>query len=111
MLPDCQAIPYGDLAALESALAPRQYAAFVVEPIQGEGMVTPPPGYLVEAHRLCRRAGTLFVADEVQTGMGRTGPLFAVEHDGIEPDVLTLAKSLGGGLMPLGAMTMRETFG
>ena len=109
LLPDCQAIPYGDLAALESALATHQYAAFVVEPIQGEGgMVTPPPGYLLEAHRLCRRAGTLFIADEVQTGLGRTGPLFAVEDEGIEPDIMTLAKSLGGGLMPLGAMITRR---
>jgi acetylornithine/succinyldiaminopimelate/putrescine aminotransferase/predicted amino acid dehydrogenase len=109
LLPHCQAIPYGDLTALESALSTQQYAAFVVEPIQGEGgMVTPPPGYLVEAHRLCRQAGTLFIADEVQTGLGRTGPLFAVEGDAIEPDVLTLAKSLGGGLMPLGAMITRR---
>jgi acetylornithine/succinyldiaminopimelate/putrescine aminotransferase len=109
LVPGCQAIPYGDAKALELALATRQYAAFVVEPIQGEGgMVTPPPGYLAEAHRLCREAGTLFIADEVQTGLGRTGPMFAVERDGIEPDILTLAKSLGGGLMPLGAMIARR---
>jgi acetylornithine/succinyldiaminopimelate/putrescine aminotransferase/predicted amino acid dehydrogenase len=109
LLPHCHAIPYGDLAALEVALATHHYAAFVVEPIQGEGgMVTPQPGYLVEARRLCAQAGTLFIADEVQTGLGRTGPLLAVERDGIEPDVLTLAKSLGGGLMPLGAMITRR---
>ena len=109
LVPDCQAIPYGDLKALKLALATHQYAAFVVEPIQGEGgMVTPPPCYLAEAHRLCRQAGTLFIADEVQTGLGRTGPLFAVERDGIEPDILTLAKSLGGGLVPLGAMITRR---
>ncbi len=109
LVPDCQAIPYGDAKALELALATRRHAAFVVEPIQGEGgMITPPPGYLAEAHRLCRQAGTLFIADEVQTGLGRTGPLFAVERDGIEPDILALAKSLGGGLMPLGAMIARR---
>jgi acetylornithine/succinyldiaminopimelate/putrescine aminotransferase/predicted amino acid dehydrogenase len=109
LLPDCQAIPYGELAALESALATRRHAAFIVEPIQGEaGMITPPRGYLEEAHRLCRRAGTLFIADEVQTGLGRTGPLFAVEREGVEPDIMTLAKSLGGGLMPLGAMLARR---
>ena len=109
LVPGCQAIPYGDAKALELALATRQYAAFVVEPIQGEGgMVTPPPGYLAEAHRLCHEAGTLFIADEVQTGLGRTGPLFAVERDGVEPDIMTLAKSLGGGLMPLGAMIARR---
>jgi acetylornithine/succinyldiaminopimelate/putrescine aminotransferase len=97
------------LQALELALATRHYAAFVVEPIQGEGgMVTPPPGYLAQAHRLCRDAGTLFVADEVQTGLGRTGPMFAVDREGVEPDILTLAKSLGGGLMPLGAMIARR---
>jgi putrescine aminotransferase len=91
------------------ALATHQYAAFVVEPIQGEGgMVTPPAGYLAQAHRLCRESGTLFIADEVQTGLGRTGPLFAVARDGIEPDILTLAKSLGGGLVPLGAMMTRR---
>jgi 3-acetyloctanal aminotransferase len=109
MVPDCQTVPYGDLASLESALATRRHAAFIVEPIQGEaGMITPPAGYLAEAQRLCRRAGTLFVADEVQTGLGRTGPLFAVEREGVEPDIMTLAKSLGGGLMPLGAMVARR---
>ena len=109
LVPDCQAIPYGDAKALELALATRRHAAFVVEPIQGEGgMITPPPGYLAEAHRLCRETGTLFIVDEVQTGLGRTGPMFAVERDGIEPDILALAKSLGGGLMPLGAMIARR---
>ena len=109
LIPECQTIPYGNLEALESVLATCHYAAFVVEPIQAEGgMITPPPGYLAEAHRLCRRSGTLFIADEVQTGLGRTGPLFAVERDGIEPDIMTLAKSLGGGLMPLGAMIARR---
>ncbi len=109
LVPDCQSVPYGDARALELALATRHYAAFVVEPIQGEGgMITPAPGYLAEAHHLCRQTGTLFIADEVQTGLGRTGPLFAVERDGIEPDILALAKSLGGGLMPLGAMIARR---
>jgi acetylornithine/succinyldiaminopimelate/putrescine aminotransferase len=109
LVPDCLALPYGDAQALEQALATRRYAAFVVEPIQGEGgMITPPPGYLAEAHRLCRQTGTLLIADEVQTGLGRTGPLFAVERDGIEPDILALAKSLGGGLIPLGAMIARR---
>jgi acetylornithine/succinyldiaminopimelate/putrescine aminotransferase/predicted amino acid dehydrogenase len=109
LVPDCEAIPFGDLQALELVLATGRHAAFIVEPIQGEGgMVVPPPGYLSEAHRLCRRSGTLFIADEVQTGLGRTGPLFAVERDAVAPDVLTLAKSLGGGLMPLGAMICRR---
>jgi len=109
LVPECHAVPYGDLKSLELALATREHAAFVVEPIQGEGgMVTPPPGYLAQAYRLCRETGTLFIADEVQTGFGRTGPLFAVEREGIEPDILTLAKSLGGGIMPLGAMIARR---
>ena len=103
------AVPYGDTKALEMALATRRHAAFVVEPIQGEGgMVTPPPGYLAEARRLCRETGTLFIVDEVQTGLGRTGPMFAVEREGVEPDILTLAKSMGGGLVPLGAMIARR---
>ena len=109
LLPDCQAIPYGDARTLESALASRHYAAFIVEPIQGEGgMISPPPGYLAEAYRLCQEAGTLFIADEVQTGLGRTGTMFAVEREGLEPDIMALAKSLGGGIMPLGAMIARR---
>jgi acetylornithine/succinyldiaminopimelate/putrescine aminotransferase len=109
LLPDCQAIPFGDLEALERALHTRRFAAFIVEPIQGEGgMIVPPAGYLRAARDLCRGVGTLLVVDEVQTGLGRTGTLFAVEEEGVEPDVLTLAKSLGGGLVPLGAMLTRR---
>jgi acetylornithine/succinyldiaminopimelate/putrescine aminotransferase/predicted amino acid dehydrogenase len=109
LVPECHWVPYGDLRSIELALATRQYAALVIEPIQGEGgMVTPPPEYLAQAQRLGRDAGTLFIADEVQTGLGRTGPMFAVERDGVEPDIMTLAKSLGGGLMPLGAMVARR---
>jgi acetylornithine/succinyldiaminopimelate/putrescine aminotransferase/predicted amino acid dehydrogenase len=109
LLPDCQAVPFGDLEALERALHGRRFAAFLVEPIQGEGgMIVPPAGYLRAAQDLCRKAGTLLLVDEVQTGMGRTGTLFAVDEEGVEPDVLTLAKSLGGGLVPLGAMLTRR---
>ncbi len=109
LLPECQAIPFGDAAALERALQTRRFAAFIVEPIQGEGgMIVPPAGYLRAAQGLCRAAGTLLIVDEVQTGMGRTGTLFAVDEEGVEPDVLTLAKSLGGGLAPLGAMLCRR---
>ncbi len=110
MVPGCETVPYGDLPALERALATRQFAAFVVEPVQGEGgMIEPPPGYLVGARELCRASGTLLIADEVQTGLGRTGPLFAVESERVAPDVMTLAKSLGGGLMPIGAMLARRS--
>ena len=109
LLPDCVAVPFGDLELLERRLSERRFAAFIVEPIQGEGgMVVPPAGYLREAARLCRRVGTLLVVDEVQTGMGRTGSLFAVDRLEVEPDVLTLAKSLSGGLVPIGAMLARR---
>ncbi len=103
-------VPFDDLAALEARLRKGGVAAFIVEPVQGEGgMRTPSPGYLGEASRLCREHGTLFVLDEVQTGMGRTGALFAAEHEpGMHIDVLLCAKALGGGLLPLGAMLCRE---
>ena len=104
-------VPYGDLAALEAALdsRPGEYAAFLVEPIQGEGgIVVPPPGYLREAQRLCRQHGVLFIVDEVQTGLGRTGALFACEQEGVTPDAITLAKALGGGLIPIGALLCTE---
>ncbi|MCE9546083.1 MAG: aminotransferase class III-fold pyridoxal phosphate-dependent enzyme [Planctomycetia bacterium] len=109
LLSNVASVQFGDLAALEEALSTRQYGAFFVEPIQGEGgMNVPPPGYLRQAQEICRRYGTLLVVDEVQTGLGRTGALFACEHDGVEPDIMTLAKSLGGGLMPIGAMLCRR---
>ncbi|HEV3021824.1 MAG TPA: aminotransferase class III-fold pyridoxal phosphate-dependent enzyme [Pirellulales bacterium] len=109
LLPDCQSITYGDLAALERALDSRRFAAFIVEPLQAEGgMYLPPPGYLRQAQELCRAAGTLLIVDEVQTGLGRTGAMFAVDHEGVEPDMMTLAKSLGGGMLPIGAMLCRR---
>jgi putrescine aminotransferase len=104
LLEHCEAVPFGDLAALEKALAPRRAAAFVVEPILGEGgVVLPPRGYLAEAQRLCAKFGTLLVLDEVQTGLGRTGTLFAFQAEGMRPDVLVLGKALGGGLAPVSA--------
>ena len=108
LLPETSSVPFGDLASLEVALATRQFAAFIVEPIQAAaGIITPPPGYLREAAALCRQFDTLFIVDEVQTGLGRTGLLFASGRDELEPDIMTLAKSLGGGLMPIGAMLCR----
>ena len=109
LVPDCHPIPYGNLEVLERILASQNMAAFIVEPIQGEGgMILPPAGYLAEAERICRQAGTLLIADEVQTGMGRTGTLFASEQAAIEPDILCVAKSLSGGLVPIGAMLARR---
>jgi putrescine aminotransferase len=109
LVPDCRKVAFGDLDELGQALQAKDVAAFIVEPVQGEhGSILPPAGYLRAAQDLCRASGTLFVVDEVQTGMGRTGALFACEHDGLDPDVLTLAKSLGGGLMPVGATLTRR---
>ncbi len=104
---DFHTIPYGDVEALRRELAarPGHYAAFLVEPIQGEGgIVVPPAGYLTEVRELCTRADVLLVLDEIQTGLGRTGEMFACMSEGVQPDVMTLAKALGGGLMPIGAM-------
>ncbi len=102
-------VPYGDLDALERVLKSGRAAAFFVEPVQGEaGMITPPPGYLAAAQALCRRHGALFVVDEIQTGLGRTGHLFAAEAEDLEPDVLLLAKALGGGVVPIGACIYNE---
>jgi ornithine--oxo-acid transaminase len=108
LLPDCTGIPFNDSAALERALASRQVAAFIVEPIQGKGVNLPDDDYLRGALDLCRRHGTLFVADEIQTGIGRTGRFLAVEHWGVEPDMVLLAKSLSGGHVPVGAVLTRK---
>ena len=98
--------PFDDLAATEAAISERTIA-IMVEPIQGEGGVNvPQPGYLKGLRDLCDRNGLLLILDEVQTGMGRTGKLFAYEHEGIQPDIMTLAKALGGGI-PIGAMLAR----
>jgi ornithine--oxo-acid transaminase len=104
LLPGCEAVPFGDLGALERALARGDVAAFVVEPVQGKGVNLPPEGYLPGAQALCRGAGALLVCDEVQTGLGRTGRFLALEHWGLEPDMVCLAKALSGGLVPVGAV-------
>ncbi len=104
LLPDCDPVPFGDLDALERKLARGDVAAFVVEPVQGKGVNLPPEGYLVGAQERCRAAGALFVCDEVQTGFGRTGSFFALEHWDLQPDIVTVAKALSGGLVPIGAV-------
>jgi acetylornithine/succinyldiaminopimelate/putrescine aminotransferase len=108
LLPGCGLVPYGDLDALESELRRGDVAAFVVEPIQGRNVTLPPPGYLLAAQALCRRHGTMFVLDEVQTGLGRTGRWFALDHDGLEPDFVLVGKALSGGYMPVAAMITRR---
>jgi putrescine aminotransferase len=106
LLADVAHVPFGDAAVLDVAL--RDAAAFVVEPVQGEGGVNvPPAGYLRAVREACDRAGALFIADEVQTGLGRCGYLFACERDGVVPDVMTLAKGLSGGIIPVGAFIAR----
>jgi ornithine--oxo-acid transaminase len=110
LLPGAQFVPFGDLEALERQLAARRFAAFIVEPIQAEGGIrVPHPGYLAGAQALCRRYGTLLVLDEVQTGLYRTGEFLAAQLFGVEPDMVVLAKALSGGLVPVGALLMRET--
>ena len=106
LLPGFSRVPFGDLDALEAALRGRDVAVFIVEPVQGHGPYFPPPDYLAGAQELCRRYGTLFCVDEVQTGFGRTGRTFALEHWGLEPDLLVVAKSLSGGYVPVGALLM-----
>jgi ornithine--oxo-acid transaminase len=110
LLQDTKTIPFGDLAALERELKSKRYAAYIVEPIQSEaGVCVPGPDYLSTAESLCRKYGTLFVLDEVQTGMYRTGPFLAAHQFGVEPDMVVLAKAMSGGLVPCGAVLMSES--
>ncbi len=108
LLDGCVRVPFNDLPALERALAGGDVAAFIIEPIQGKGVNLPADDYLPEAQRLCRKHGTLFVADEIQTGVGRTGRFLACEHWDLAPDMVLLAKALSGGFAPVGAVVMRR---
>ena len=105
-------IPFGDAAALRAAITPNT-AAFLVEPIQGEaGVLIPPDGFLAETSAICREQNVLFMADEIQSGLGRTGKLFAYMHEGIVPDVLIVGKALSGGFYPVSAvLASREILG
>ena len=108
-LPDCRAIPFNNLEALEQELRKRDVAAFIVEPIQGKGINIPSPGYLRDAAALCHKYDALFIADEVQTGMGRTGRFLAIEHDGpVDADIVVLSKALSGGFVPVAATLCRK---
>jgi len=108
LLPDVVHVPFGDLAALDEALV--DAAALILEPVQAEGgVILPPPGYLGAAAALCAKHGALFIADEVQTGLGRCGVRFACDIDGVVPDIMTLAKGLSGGVIPIGAFIARPT--
>jgi ornithine--oxo-acid transaminase len=106
--PGFDVVPFGDAEALEEqiAAAPEDTVAFLVEPVQGEaGVVVPPPGYLRAAREICDRYDVLLVADEVQSGLGRTGATFACDHEGVRPDLYVLGKALAGGIVPLSAVT------
>src|SRR5215204_6374444 len=109
LLPGCTAVAFNDLAALEQALSSREVAAFIVEPIQGKGVNLPTDEFLPGAAALCKKYGTILVADEIQTGMGRTGRFLAVEHWDVEPDIVLLSKALSGGHVPVGALLTRKS--
>jgi ornithine--oxo-acid transaminase len=104
LLPGCHSVPFGDLGSLGRELAAGDVAAFIIEPVQGKGVNLPPDGYLAAAQEACREHGTLFVCDEVQTGLGRTGRFFALEHWGLDPDMICVAKALSGGFVPIGGV-------
>ncbi|MFI5341655.1 MAG: aspartate aminotransferase family protein [Candidatus Methylomirabilales bacterium] len=109
LLPETEAVPFGSLEELAEKLSTKRFAAFIVEPVQAEsGVLVPPEDYLREAQSLCRHSGTLFVLDEVQTGLYRTGPFLAAHHCDLEPDMVVLAKALSGGLVPSGAVLMSD---
>jgi ornithine--oxo-acid transaminase len=109
MLPQTFEVPFNDLEAMEVVLSKEKIAAVILEPIQGEaGIVLPKPDYLAGVEALCRKRGTLFVLDEVQTGVGRTGRFLAAQHYGVSPDMIVMAKALSGGLIPCAAVLMTE---
>ncbi|PKC50442.1 aminotransferase class-III, partial [Rhizophagus irregularis] len=104
ILPGFKLIPYGDVESLKAAITPNT-AAFIVEPIQGEaGIVMPPKGFLKAAEQICKKNNVLFITDEIQTGLARTGKMFAHQWDDVTPDVIILGKALGGGVMPISAV-------
>lgn len=109
LMPGFDAVQMNDLGMLERELRRGDVAAFIVEPIQGKGVYIPAENYLPEAQRLCRKYGTLFICDEIQAGMGRTGRFLSCEHWNLEPDIVTLSKSLGGGYIPVSATIMRRS--
>jgi ornithine--oxo-acid transaminase len=111
LLPDTQ-IPLGDLAALEAELRKGNVAALIIEPVQGHGVMVAPPGFLAEAKALLRKHGALLICDEVQVGLGRTGKFFSYQYEEVQPDIVTVAKALSGGYVPVGAMlTTDKIFG
>jgi ornithine--oxo-acid transaminase len=108
MLPGIKLIPYGDIEALKASITPNT-AAFLIEPIQGEaGIVLPPEGFLKQAYEICKENNVLFIADEIQAGLGRTGKMFACEWEGVVPDMYILGKALGGGVFPISCVVANK---
>ncbi|KXH79324.1 ornithine--oxo-acid aminotransferase [Sporosarcina sp. HYO08] len=108
MLPGIQLVPYGDIKALEAAITPNT-AAFLIEPIQGEaGIIIPPAGFMKAAYELCKKHNVLFIADEIQAGLCRTGKMFATEWEGFVPDMYILGKALGGGVFPISCVVANK---
>jgi ornithine--oxo-acid transaminase len=108
-MPGFELVPYDDLPALEKALSDPNVAGFMIEPIQGEaGVVVPEYGYLKKAFDLCQKNNVLLIADEVQTGIARTGKMLACDYEGFKPDILILGKALSGGVMPVSAVLARD---
>ncbi|WP_323843012.1 ornithine--oxo-acid transaminase [Moraxella sp. Pampa] len=108
LLDGIKLVPYGDIEALKAAITPNT-AAFLIEPIQGEaGINIPPEGFIKQAFEVCKQNNVLFIADEVQVGLGRTGKLFACEHEGVEPDMYILGKALGGGVIPISCVVAND---
>ncbi len=108
LLQGCTAVPFNDLESLDGALSGRDVAAFIVEPIQGKGAFVPDDDYFAGVRRICDAYGTCLIADEVQTGFGRTGKMFAMEHWGVVPDILVVSKALSGGFIPVGAVLCKR---
>lgn len=109
LVPECYPVTYGDADELENMLKSGDVAAFIIEPIQGEGgIITPPEGYFKKVRELCTKYRAYLIADEIQTGFGRTGTMFACEYEGISPDILCFAKSIGGGIIPIGGYISTE---
>src|SRR5215469_4118691 len=107
LLPGTQ-VPLGDLSALEAELKRGDVAAMIIEPVQGHGVLMPPPGYLAASRDLLHKHGALLICDEVQAGFGRTGRFFSYQHENVQPDIITVAKALSGGYVPVGAMLATE---
>ncbi|PZA18795.1 ornithine--oxo-acid transaminase, partial [Modestobacter versicolor] len=108
-MPGFELVPYNDIIALEKALQDKNVAAFMVEPIQGEaGVVVPDEGYLSKVRELCTAYNVLFIADEIQTGLARTGKMLACDHENVKPDILILGKALSGGVLPVSAVLAND---